>query len=45
MKNIDKVNNDVYNKLKDVLGFKNEHYNMEVMNLWFQLSLKVKAKD
>jgi leukotriene-A4 hydrolase len=45
IKNIDKVNNDVYNKLKDVLGFKNEHYNMEVMNLWFQLSLKSKHDD
>ena len=45
IKNIDKVNNDVYDKLRDVLGFKSEHYNMEILNLWFQISLKTKHDD
>ena len=45
IKNYDEINGDIYNNIKNIFGFEKDYYNMEVMNLWFQLSLKVKAKD
>ena len=45
LKNVNNVNDDVYKKLKEVFAFDKEKYNMEVMNLWFQISLKTKHDD
>ena len=45
IKNYDEVNGVIYNNLKNVFGFEKDYYNIEVMNLWFQLSLIIKVKD
>ena len=43
--NSEKINIDVYKNIKNILGFEKDYYNVEIMNMWFLLGLKIKSED